>query len=279
MTTPDTDPLLEAILQSPTYRLAYEDDDFLRSDAMRGARLQLELMRPDEYFRKHNINSTVVVFGSARTPSPEQAQQRLELMRSHMPAKPTPADQRKLRVAERQVEYSRYYDEARQFAKRLSSVSQKEGVRDFVIVTGGGPGIMEAANRGAHDAEACSVGLNIQLPHEQVPNRYITPELVFRFHYFAMRKMHFMMRAQALVAFPGGFGTMDELFEALTLVQTEKVKPIPIVLVGREYWQRAIDLDYLVEEGFIELNERRLATLVDSGTEAADHILRFYGRM
>ena len=278
MTTPDPDPLLSAILHSPTYRLAYEDADFLTSDAMRGARLQLELMRPEEVFRKFNINSTVVVFGGARIPAPDAARKKLELLRSQTPATPTAADRRKLKVAERQVEYSKYYDEARLFAQRLSTVGQSDGVRDFVIMTGGGPGIMEAANRGAHDTAACSVGLNIELPHEQVPNRYMTPELAFRFHYFAMRKMHFMLRAQALVAFPGGFGTMDELFEALTLVQTNKVKPIPIVLVGRDYWQRAIGLDFLVEEGFIEPTERELAVTVDSGAEAAEHILRFYGR-
>jgi len=278
MNIPETDPLLVAILNSPTYRLAFEDPDFLASDSMRGARLQLELMRPEEYLRKHNINSTVVVFGSARVAAPDVAKQELELLRAQTPANPTPTDQRKLHVAERHVAYSRYYEEARQFAKRLSSSAQQSGARDFVIVTGGGPGIMEAANRGAHDVGACSIGLNIQLPHEQFPNRYMTPELAFRFHYFAMRKMHFMLRAQALVVFPGGFGTLDEMFEALTLVQTDKVKPIPIVLVGRDFWRRAIDLDFLVDEGFIEPRERELATVVDSGVEAADHILEVYGR-
>lgn len=274
-----TDPLLSAILTSPTYQLAYEDGKFLTSEAMRGARMQLELMRPEEYLRKHNVNSTVVVFGSARIAAPDAAKAKLELLRRQLPANPSAADRRRLHVAERHLAYSRYYDEAREFSKRLSTKSQKTGARDFVIVTGGGPGIMEAANRGAYDAGACSVGLNIELPHEQVPNRYMTPELAFRFHYFAMRKMHFMLRAQALVVFPGGFGTLDELFEALTLVQTDKVKPIPIVLVGSEFWNRAVDFDFFVEEGFIEPAERRLATIVDTGVEAADHILKHYGRI
>ncbi len=279
MATPETDPLLGAILNSPTYRLAYEDEAFLASEAMRGARLQLELMRPEDHLQKYNVNSTVVVFGSARIASPEQTQRQLDLLRAQTPAQPAAADRRKLQVAERHLAYSRYYEEARQFARKLSSVGQADGKRDFVITTGGGPGIMEAANRGAHEVGACSIGLNIELPHEQVPNRYMTPHLAFRFHYFAMRKMHFMLRAQALVVFPGGFGTMDELFEALTLVQTDKVRPIPIILVGRAFWQRAVDLDFLVEEGFIEPAERELATLVDTGVEAADRILRFYGRI
>jgi uncharacterized protein (TIGR00730 family) len=269
--------LLDAILKSPTYRLAYEDAEFLMSEGVRGARLLLELMRPEQYLQKNKVNSTVVVFGSARTPPPEDAKRNLESLRAQLPVDPTPEDLRRLHVAERQVTYARYYEEAREFAKRLSAASQTDGSRNFVIVTGGGPGIMEAANRGAHDVGACSAGFNIQLPHEQVPNPYMTPELAFRFHYFAMRKMHFMLRAQALVAFPGGFGTMDELFEALTLVQTDKVKPIPIVLVGRDYWRRAIDLDFLCAEGFIEPREQQLATVVDSGVEAAEYILRFYG--
>jgi uncharacterized protein (TIGR00730 family) len=272
----DRQKLIAAICASPTYRLAQEDHEFLDSDAARGARLQLEMTRPERYLLELNINSTVVVFGSARLLPPEQAQQQLDALNAQLPVAPKLEDQQRLLRAKRQVAYARYYDEARQFAFHLSKTCQTNGCRDLVIVTGGGPGVMEAANRGAHDAGALSVGFNIQLPHEQLPNPYISPELAFRFHYFAMRKMHFMLRAKALVAFPGGFGTMDELFEALTLVQTGKVKPIPIVLVGRDYWQRAINLDFLVAEGFIDQRERDLSTLVETGIEAAEHILRFH---
>jgi uncharacterized protein (TIGR00730 family) len=273
----DREKLIAANVASPTYRLAQEDYEFLDSDAARGARLQLEMSRPERYLQERNINSTVVVFGSARLLPPEQAQQHLDTLTAQMPALPTPEDQRQLVRAKRQLAYSRYYDEARQFAFHLSKSCQTNGCRDLVIVTGGGPGVMEAANRGAHDAGALSVGFNIQLPHEQLPNPYISPELAFRFHYFAMRKMHFMLRARALVAFPGGFGTMDELFEALTLVQTGTVKPIPIVLVGRDYWQRAINLDFLVAEGFIDQRERELSMVVETGIEAAEHIMRVHG--
>lgn len=277
MNQADRDKLIAAIVASPTYRLAQEDKDFIESDASRGARLEMEMMRPEQYLQRHNINSTVVVFGSARTLPPDQAKSRLETLRASLSKNPTNDEQRQLREAERQLTHSRYYDEARQFAFHLSKTCQTNGCRDMVVVTGGGPGIMEAANRGAHDAGAMSVGFNIHLPREQMPNPYITPQLAFRFRYFAMRKMHFMLRAKALVTFPGGFGTMDELFEALTLVQTNTVEPIPIVLVGREYWKRAVDFDYLVEEGYIEERERALATVVDTGVEAAELIMRRHG--
>jgi uncharacterized protein (TIGR00730 family) len=248
----------------------------LDSDAARAARLELEMMRPERYLQEHHINSTVVVFGSARLLPPDQAQLHLDSVTAQMPAAPTADDRRRLRIAKQQLVYSHYYEESRQFAFHLSKTCQTNGCRDLVIVTGGGPGIMEAANRGAHDAGAMSMGFNIQLPREQMPNPYISPALAFRFHYFAMRKMHFMLRAKALVAFPGGFGTMDELFEALTLVQTHKMPTIPIVLVGREYWEHAIDFNFLVEEGFIDQSERELATVVDTGIEAAEHVLRFH---
>jgi uncharacterized protein (TIGR00730 family) len=268
--------LIAAITASPTYRLAQDDDDFIRSSAARGARLELEMMRPEMYLERFNVHSTVVVFGSARIRPPEQAQAELDALQAQLPASPSESQRKQLQAAQRLLKYSRYYAEAQQFATRLSTVGQCDRQREWVIVTGGGPGIMEAANRGAYDAGACSVGFNIQLPREQKPNPYITPELAFRFHYFAMRKMHFMLRAQALVAFPGGYGTLDELFEALTLVQTGKMRRIPIVLVGREYWEQAINLEMLVEEGFIDPADRELTTLVDSGAEAAEHILHFY---
>jgi uncharacterized protein (TIGR00730 family) len=276
MNQADREKLIAAIAASPTYRLAQEDDDFIESDAARGARLELEMMRPEQYLQRQNISSTIVVFGSARLLPPEQAQRHLDALRQSLPATPSADDRKRLHEAERRAAYSRYYDEARQFANRISTTCQSNGCRDLVIVTGGGPGIMEAANRGAFEAGAMSVGLNINLPREQLPNPYITPALAFRFHYFAMRKMHFMLRAKALVAFPGGFGTMDELFEALTLVQTGKMQPIPIVLVGRDYWRRAIDFDFLVAEGFIEPRERDLATVVETGVEAADFLLQYH---
>jgi uncharacterized protein (TIGR00730 family) len=263
----DRQKLIAAIVASPNYRLAQEDHAFLDSDSARGARLELEMMRPEQYLREHHINSTVVVFGSARMVEPEQARQHLAaLQAAHATAEP-------LREAERQVAYSRYYDEARQFAHRVSATCQTNGCRDLVVVTGGGPGIMEAANRGAHEAGALSAGFNIQLPREQLPNPYISPQLAFRFHYFAMRKMHFMLRAKALVVFPGGFGTLDELFEALTLVQTGTVTPIPIVLVGSEFWRQAINFDFLVEQGLIDARERDLARVVDTGLQAAEIVL------
>lgn len=272
----DRQKLIAAICASPSYRLAQEDSQFLESDAARAARLELELMRPETYLQKLEIRSTVVVFGSARLQPLDQAQQHLAALQAQLPASPTPEQLRAVAVARKQVQYAHYYEEARQFAAHLSSACQNGNCRDLVIVTGGGPGVMEAANRGAWEAGSVSAGFNIQLPHEQMPNPYITPELAFRFHYFAVRKMHFMLRAQALVAFPGGFGTLDELFEALTLVQTNKMQRIPIVLVGKEFWRRAIDFDFLIAEGFIDPSERDLATLVDNGVEAAEFILNFH---
>jgi uncharacterized protein (TIGR00730 family) len=272
----DREKLIADIVASPTYRLAQEDSEFLDSDSARGVRLELEMMRPEGHLKDHRIDSTVVVFGSARVLPPEQAKLLLAAVSKQFAANPSADNQRALKEAERQVGYSRYYDEARHFAAHLSKTCQTNGYRDLVIVTGGGPGVMEAANRGAHETGALSIGLNIQLPREQLPNPYISPRLAFRFHYFAVRKMHFMLRAHALVAFPGGFGTLDELFEALTLVQTRKMEPIPIVLVGRDYWRRAIDFDFLVDEGFIEPRDRELATIVDTGIEAAEHIMRVH---
>jgi len=191
----------------------------------------------------------------------------------------TPGDeaaQRAVDVARRVLAKSRYYDEAREFGRLVSSTCQKDGRCDFVVVTGGGPGVMEAANRGAFDIGARSLGFNIVLPHEQVPNPYITPGLCIHFHYFALRKMHFLMRARALVAFPGGFGTLDELFETLTLIQTGKMEPVPIVLFGREFWERAINLEYLVEEGTIAPQDLRLVTYAETALEAWETIVRFH---
>lgn len=246
---PALDPRIAAILASPAYRIAEADHEFLESDEARPARLLLEFLRAESKLQAQHVRSTVVVFGSARVPDPS---------RHRHP-------------------WSRYYDEARALARALHSACRQNGCHDFVIATGGGPGIMEAANRGAAESGDPSVGLNIDLPHEQLPNPWIPPELALRFRYFALRKMHFMLRARALVAFPGGYGTLDELFEALTLVQTGKIPRIPIVLVGSEYWRRAIDWDFLVEQGFIDAGERALCEVVETGEEAADVILRHYG--
>jgi uncharacterized protein (TIGR00730 family) len=243
---------LQSILSSPTYRLAEDDLTFMESDAARAARLALEFMRADLHLREQQIRSTVVVFGGSRIKSPETA------------------------LSAREIAWSRYYDEARALSRHLAERSGGANGHDFVVVTGGGPGIMEAANRGALEAGAPSIGFNIRLPSEQQPNPYTTPSLSFRFHYFALRKMHFLLRARALVAFPGGYGTLDELFESLNLVQTKTIRPIPIVLVGRKHWESTVNFEYLMSEGFIAPEERDLMSIVDTGAEAAKLILDFH---
>jgi uncharacterized protein (TIGR00730 family) len=269
MSTPIADEV-KAILASPSYRLAEDDTDFLESDAARASRLSLEFMHADTYLRAHRIHSTVVVFGSSRIQSPQQARAALESLEC---SSMTPLDEARLRLARRELEKSRYYEEARTLGHLLASAPRQADGHHLVVVTGGGPGIMEAANRGAFEAGAPSVGFNIRMPTQQLPNPYITPQLALRFHYFALRKMHFLMRARALVAFPGGFGTLDELFESLNLIQTQGMRPIPIVLVGQRYWQRAIDLEYLVSEGYIEARDRDLVQVVETGAEAARIVL------
>ena len=264
--------LLQKILNSPSYRLAQEDTEFLASEDLRPLRLQLELLKPERYLRRYNIRSTIVVFGSARLLPPNLAQARL----AKLQASADPALETEIARARKQLEYSRYYDEARHFAEIVSHRFQKEGRRDFVVVTGGGPGIMEAANRGAYDAGERSIGLNITLPHEQVPNPFVSPELCFQFRYFGLRKMHFLLRSRGLVAFPGGYGTLDELFETLTLMQTEKVAPMPVVLVGERFWRRAIDFEFLLDEGMIGQQDLALFTIVDSADEAVRVLRDFY---
>lgn len=267
--------LTEAILRNPAYRIAHEDPDFLVEDDLRPVRLQLELIKPERALRNHAIHSTVVVFGSARIVSPDVAERQLKVARARHPGEPTSAQQ--LLEAERRVHWSRYYAEARRFSELVSRQFQREGRRDFVVVTGGGPGVMEAANHGAFDVGARSAGFNVTLPSEQMPNPFITPDLAFRFHYFAMRKMHFLMRARALVAFPGGYGTLDELFEVLTLVQTRRMQHLPIVLFGREFWCRAIDFDFLVAEGMIAAQDRDLFKYVETAEQAVSILKDFYG--
>ncbi len=274
----DREHAVASVQSSRAYRLAFEDLEFLRSDDLRPVRLQLELLKPEQHLRQHHIRSTIVVFGSARTLPPEVAQLELDTLMAAQKNAPEDCElPGKIASAERKIVYSRYYEEARRFGRIVSERFQQAQRRDFVVVTGGGPGIMEAANRGAHEVGARSVALNITLPHEQAPNPFATPDLCFRFHYFALRKMHFLLRAKALVAFPGGYGTCDELFEALTLVQTGKIRPIPVVLVGQAFWRRAIDFGFLVDEGMIGADDVRLFRMVDSAEDAVQVLSEFYG--
>jgi len=259
-----------APLQADAYRLAFADPEFLLRRETRGMRMQLEMLKPDLEQLQLGIENTIVVFGSARFVSPETAEQALQQARGQ-------GDAQALAAAQRQIDHSVYYDQARQFARLVARYSRDcVAQRRLYICTGGGPGIMEAANRGAHDEGMPNVGLNIALPHEQGANPYITPSLNFKFHYFALRKMHFMMRAKALVAFPGGYGTLDELFEVLTLVQTRKAKPVPILLFGSRYWKSLLNFDALLEAGAISPEDLELFRYVDEPETAWQWIKDFY---
>ena len=271
--------MLRKIKESKAYALAYEDIKFLNKRDLRPVRLQLELLKPDLILSEQKIRSTIVVFGSARILSPEAAQRELKESKRLLKLSPrSPEMSRKLRYAQMRLNQSAYYAEAQKFAALISKAQQKDTGLEFVIVTGGGPGVMEAANRGAWETGSKSIGLNITLPHEQDPNPYLTPDLSFRFHYFSLRKMHFMMRAKAMVAFPGGYGTFDELFEALTLVQTGKKSLLPIVLFGRKFWERVIDWDFLAEQGLISWPERRLFYIAETAEEGWAYIQSFWKR-
>ena len=257
-------------LQPDAYRLAFADPEFLLRRETRGIRFQLEMLKPDLEQHEQGIENTVVVFGSARFSAPEEAQRIMEQARKDN-------DTSAIRLAERHLRNAHYYEQARQFGRIVATQSATMPASERMYVcTGGGPGIMEAANRGASEVGALTVGLNIALPHEQAGNPYLTPSLSFKFHYFALRKMHFMMRAKAMVAFPGGFGTLDELFEVITLVQTRKANPIPIILFGSEYWKRLLNLDVLVEEGAISPEDLNLFQYTDSPQETWDVIEAFY---
>jgi len=264
--------------ESSSYIPADRDTEFLQRDELRPLRIGIELLKPELIQREQGIQSTIVVFGSARLQEPAAAKQALHV--AEMEAARTPQDstcRHKIAIAQRQLVLSKYYDMAREFGRLVSSICQIDGRCDYVIVTGGGPGIMEAANRGAADVSAKSIGLNITLPHEQHPNPYITPELCFQFRYFAIRKMHFLIRAKALVAFPGGFGTLDELFETLTLLQTGKTENVMVVLVGRDFWERLINWQWLVENGLIAQKDLQLFCYAETAQEAWDLISRHYG--
>lgn len=245
---------------APAYRLAFDDHDFLTRRELRPIRLQLELLKPEMILEDRGIKSTVVLFGGARIPEPggDAWAAKNETQKKNLQAN------------------SRYYEEARQFARLCSEYSATTYYREFIVVTGGGPGVMEAGNRGAHDVGAPTIGLNIVLPHEQAPNPYVTPDLCFNFHYFAIRKMHFLMRAKAFAVFPGGFGTMDELFETMTLIQTGRMERVPLLLFGKEFWTKAIDIDYLAEQGTVSPSDVELLTFVDTADEAWAEIKRFY---
>ncbi|MBI5855954.1 MAG: LOG family protein [Nitrospirae bacterium] len=272
---PDRHRLLKAIRQAPAYRRADQDTEFLDREELRPVRLQLELLKPELIQQQEGIRSTIVVFGSARLVEPSAAKARLEKSKAAIRARPgDPACRRALSIAREQLALSRYYDEAREFSRLASSTCQADGHCEYVVVTGGGPGIMEAANRGAADVGAKSIGLNITLPHEQEPNPYITPSLCFQFRYFALRKMHFLLRARALVAFPGGFGTLDELFETLTLLQSGKVTGVTVVLFGKTFWDKVINWPFLVEQGLISPEDIRLFQYAETAEAAWDLILR-----
>jgi uncharacterized protein (TIGR00730 family) len=254
--------------KSPSYALSFLDTDFMMRDELRPVRLQLELLKPEIIQMELNIESTVVIYGSARFKDSKTAKIYLDHIEAEAQKNPDAPDMaEKLKMAKRDLENSRYYDEARKLGRLIASAGPDANGVQCVVSTGGGPGIMEAANRGAHDVNAKSIGLNIVLPHEQAPNPYITPELSFQFHYFAIRKMHFLIRAKALIAFPGGFGTMDELFETLTLVQTKKIKPIPILLFGKSFWQKVINFDALVDAGTVSLEDLALFHYVETAEE------------
>ncbi|GHT17910.1 3-isopropylmalate dehydrogenase [Planctomycetales bacterium] len=274
---------VQALINSPSYSIAFHDQDFIRSDVARSIRIQLEMNKPEWFMRQYGIRSTVIVFGSARLMSRNRAMRHLESAKEHLANRPNDSHlQDALKTAERDLKMSVHYEQAREFARIVSEDVAKNlqpdspGPYDYVICTGGGPGIMEAANRGAHDVGALSIGLNIKLPYEQRPNPYISPQLCFQFHYFNVRKLHFMLRAKALVACPGGFGTFDELFESLTLRQTERMQKIPIILLGVEFWKRCVDFDYLVETGVIGQYDLKLFHFTDSPQEAWDIIKAFY---
>ena len=271
------------LLTSASYRLAYDDQDFMLRDEMRPMRLMLELSKPELVMSEHGIDHTVVMFGSSRVCDLERAQAEVAQLECECQLNdvPNPMLDQALKKARTALEYAQYYEQARKLAGMISARSQDFAVNGFKclhVITGGGPGIMEAANRGAKEAGGKTVGLNIVLPHEQHPNAYIDPELCFRFHYFAMRKMHFLMRARAIIAFPGGFGTLDELFETLTLVQTQKIRPLPILLFGEQFWRKLINFDFLLDQGLIDAADLDSFCFVETAEEAWQKIAEGLGR-
>ena len=274
---PDAPQRIQAILDSPSYRQADQDISFLNLDETRGVRLQIDYQKPEFLLEQHGIQHTIVVFGSTRIHEPAANQRKVAALRQQLAADPDNTKlQRCLAVAERVEAKSHFYEVAQELGRLVSKDSHTAADGQLVIMTGGGPGMMEAANRGAYDTGTKTIGLNINLPHEQYPNPYITPDLCFRFHYFALRKLHFLLRTRALVVFPGGYGTFDELFETLTLVQTRKIKPIPIVLVGENYWRQAFNVDFLVDEGVIDEEDRELFWYAETAEDIWHGILQWH---
>jgi uncharacterized protein (TIGR00730 family) len=277
MSERDKKKMIDRLKRSQAYRVAYKDQTFLNSEHARSARLQVELSKTEVGMQQHAIQSTIVVFGGTRIVEREVAQTRVDVLTKEV--RRSPKDKRlrrQLRIAKSILAKSGHYDEARKFARLVSEEGQSGNGKEWVIITGGGPGVMEAANRGAFDCGAKSVGLNITLPREQEPNPYITPDLCFQFHYFAIRKMHFLLRAKGLVAFPGGYGTLDELFEVLTLVQTGKAPRLPIVLFGEKFWRGLIDFDYLIEQGTIDEDDTNLFVYADRAEDAWAYIKYYW---
>jgi len=267
-----------SILNSESYQRSDRDHDFFNSDIARPMRLQLEYLKVQSVLEKKNIQKTIVVFGGTRVTQKTRAELRLKKAEDALARDKTNEDfQYQLKVAQKILDKVKYYDEAHRFAALVAKFSKNHSHTPIHVMTGGGPGVMEAANKGAYDEDEESIGLNIDLPLEQFPNSYITPELCFSFRYFALRKLHFMHRARALVAFPGGFGTFDELFEALTVIQTKTIKPIPVVLVGKHYWENAVNFEFLAQEGVIERKDLDLFSVVETADEAWKYILNWYG--
>lgn len=276
---PDALARIAALTAAPSYRLAEKDPDFLEDDAVRGVRLEMDYLKPELALRRAGVRNTIVVFGGSRIVEPAEARRRLTEL--EQAGRDLSLDERaaaRLAVARRRLDSSRYYAVAREFGALVGRSGHGPDDCRLTLMTGGGPGIMEAANRGASDVGARSIGLNITLPFEQFPNPYISPELCFAVHYFAIRKLHFLLRARALVVFPGGFGTLDELFETLNLVQTRKIAPLPVVLVGHAFWESIIDVDALVAEGVIDAEDRQLFWYAESAAEIWQGICEWHAK-
>ena len=277
---PNAPERVRQIMASPSYRRADCDLDFLQRDEVRPSRLQLEFLKPEVLFEEQGVGDTIVVFGGTRIVEPAVARLRVEQARQALEQNPQdPTLRSRLAVTERILAKSHYYEVARELGRIVGRAGQRTSECRLIVITGGGPGLMEAANRGAYEVGAKSAGLNIALPYEQFPNPYITPELCFQFRYFGLRKMHFMMRAKALVAFPGGYGTLDELFGALCLIQTRKIKPLPVVLVGEPYWRRVFDVEFLAAEGTIDPEDTELFCFAETGEQIWKIIWEWYERI
>jgi len=277
----EEDPLAERrvaeILASPSYRPAESDTDYLNQNDTRGVRLQIDYQKAESLLARHGVEHTIVVFGGTRIREPAAAARRVAELQRALAARPAdPVLEERLQIARRVLDNSRYYDVARELGRLIGQSGHGPGDCRVVLTTGGGPGLMEAANRGAFDVGAKSVGLNIVLPHEQYPNPYVAPELCFQFHYFGIRKLHFLLRARALVAFPGGYGTLDELFETLNLVQTRKIAPVPVVLVGEAFWRRVFNVEHLYQEGVIDREDQELFWFEETASGIWNSILDWH---